>query len=78
MAGHPSVKKRQKEMQRKERQAEKLSKRDERRAKRNDPTQTGEPGVDTELPSGDLEPALLASVDSPSASGGPNGTPPPA
>jgi hypothetical protein len=31
MAGHPSVKKRQKELQRKERQAEKASRRDERR-----------------------------------------------
>jgi len=38
MAGHPSVKKRQKEVARKERQAEKLSRRDERREKRNDPT----------------------------------------
>lgn len=36
------MKKRQKEMQRKERQAEKLSKRDERRLRRNDPTQPAE------------------------------------
>src|SRR5688572_14568880 len=42
MAGHPSVKKRQKEMLRKERQAEKLTKRDERRVRRNDPSQPGE------------------------------------
>jgi hypothetical protein len=33
MAGHPSVKKRQKELQRKERQAEKLARRDERRTR---------------------------------------------
>jgi hypothetical protein len=33
MPGHPSVKKRQKEQQRKERQAEKATKRDERRGK---------------------------------------------
>jgi len=38
MPGHPSVKKRQKEVSRKERQAEKLARRDERRSKRNDPT----------------------------------------
>lgn len=44
MAGHPSVKKRQKEMLRKERQAEKLVKRDERRLRRNDPSQPLEAG----------------------------------
>lgn len=41
MAGHPSVKKRQKELARKERQQEKSVKRDERRVERNT---TGEPG----------------------------------
>jgi hypothetical protein len=35
MTGRPSVNKRQREMARKERQTEKLSRRDERRAKRN-------------------------------------------
>jgi CspA family cold shock protein len=45
MAGHPSVKKRQKEMLRKERQAEKLVKRDERRLRRNDPSQPLEAGA---------------------------------
>jgi hypothetical protein len=35
MAGHPSVKKRQKELLRKERREEKASKRDQRRADRN-------------------------------------------
>lgn len=39
MAGHPSVKKRQKELQRKERQAEKLARRDERRTRPNAPAQ---------------------------------------
>ncbi len=42
MAGHPSVKKRQKEQQRKERQAEKATKRGERRTK-------GKPSDDGEL-----------------------------
>lgn len=41
MAGHPSVKKRQKELARKERQQEKSVKRDERRVERNT---SGEPG----------------------------------
>jgi hypothetical protein len=41
LAGHPSVKKRQKELARKERQQEKSVKRGERRVERNT---TGEPG----------------------------------
>jgi len=45
MAGHPSVKKRQKEAQRKERQVEKASKRDERRVKRT----TGEGGEESDI-----------------------------
>jgi hypothetical protein len=45
MAGHPSVKKRQKELERKERQAEKLAKRDERRVKRNDPNAPEDDGI---------------------------------
>jgi hypothetical protein len=59
MAGHPSVKKRQKELQRKERQAEKLAKRDERRIKRPDePSGDGDVPVRDDLPPG-LTPDML-------------------
>jgi len=69
MAGHPSVKKRQKELERKERQAEKLARRDERRVKRNEPATDGEPALEGELgdqpggdqPAGD-QPAVPANV----------------
>lgn len=68
MAGHPSVKKRQKEMLRKERQAEKLVKRDERRLRRNDPSQPGET-VDGELslaePGSESDDALLTPAQTP-------------
>jgi hypothetical protein len=70
MVGHPSVKKRQKEVARKERQAEKLARRDERRLKRNDPTAGGEadesvegqaalelPAAEAPAPSDDAKPA---------------------
>ena len=40
MAGHPSVKKRQKELARKERKQEKAGKRDQRRVERNNPDGT--------------------------------------
>lgn len=67
MAGHPSVKKRQKEMLRKERQAEKLVKRDERRLRRNDPSQpeegiladTGEP---RDVGSAETQPLAAGSI----------------
>ena len=52
MAGHPSVKKRQKEVSRKERQAEKHAKRDERRTKRNDPGTGGEGAAPEEFADG--------------------------
>ena len=60
MAGHPSVRKRQKEATRRERQAEKLARRDERRDKRNDPVASGagEPEVSSEG---------LAALDAPNA-----------
>jgi hypothetical protein len=49
MTGRPSVNKRQRELVRKERQADKLSRRDERRNKRNlDPVPAPEPGVPDE------------------------------
>lgn len=65
MAGHPSVKKRQKEMARKERQAEKLSKRDERRTRRNAPPGEGEVLVDGEVLPGDSPDAEAPNAELP-------------
>jgi hypothetical protein len=73
MAGHPSVKKRQKELERKERQAEKLARRDERRVKRNEPAtegdavlldEFGEP-VNVEQPNGEQPNGEQANGDRP-------------
>lgn len=61
MTGRPSVNKRQRELARKERQAEKLSRRDERRAKR------GLPSV--EEPLSPESPAIVDPSASPDALG---------
>ncbi len=64
MTGRPSVNKRQRELMRKERQAEKLTRRDERRVKRNLPEEEEPPAATAPADVGAV-PEPVA-VDSPS------------